>query len=324
MPQSVLSSPVSPQDSKKKSQFTPAVDIFLICLISLNILAIILESVASLHNRYGPVFFYFELFSIMVFTIEYLVRAWRSVELKNPQFYHPVRGRLRYLLTPMALIDLIAILPFYLTLFIQIDLRMLRVFRLFRVFKLTRYSSAMTLILAVFKEESRSFFAAFFVLFILLILASTGIYLIEHEVQPDAFGTIPDSMWWALVTLTTVGYGDVIPITTPGKLFGGCITIIGIGMVALPAGILASGFSDQLHRRRQKYHLMLEDAFADGIISGEEKDALQHLRKHLGVNEEDARVLFEIASRSQGRTLTHCPHCKALLAHKRFDDPETL
>ena len=319
MPQSAQPYSISSHTSGNESCFNKPVDILLVCLISVNILAIILESVASLRHSYGVFFDYFELFSVTVFTIEYALRAWRSVELKGPQSHHPIRGRLRYLLTPMALIDLIAILPFYLTLFLQIDLRMLRVFRLFRLFKLTRYSSAMSLLLEVLREESKSFFAAFFVLFILLMLASTGIYLIEHDIQPDAFSTIPDSMWWALVTLTTVGYGDVTPITAAGKVFGGCISIIGIGMVALPAGILASGFSDQIQRRRQKYHLMLEDAFADGIISGEEKGALKHLRQHLGVNEEDAKVLFKIASRAKARALTHCPHCKALLIEKRSE-----
>ena len=137
--------------------------------------------------------------------------------------------------------------------FMSIDLRFLRVIRLLRIFKLTRYSGAMNLVLSVFKEEASAFFAAFFVLLMLLILASSGIYLLEHEVQPDNFGTIPDAMWWAMATLTTVGYGDVVPITPIGKLFGGFITIIGMGMVALPAGILASGFADQVHRRRTEY-----------------------------------------------------------------------
>lgn len=319
MPKLPLSFNSQPRRRFKNSAFSAQTDLLLICLIALNVLAIILESVPVIAREYHTPMYIFNYFSVMVFTLEYLVRAWRAVGLEDSRFHHPVRGRLRYLLTPMALIDLIAILPFYLILFFPIDLRILRVFRLFQIFKLTRYSSAMNMMLAVFREESQSFLAAFFVLFVLLMLASTGIHLIEHNIQPEAFGTIPDSMWWALVTLTTVGYGDVTPITAAGKVFGGCITIIGIGMVALPAGILASGFSDQINRRRQKYHLMLEEAFADGVISGEEKDSLKHLRQHLGVNEEDARVLFEIASHSKARALTHCPHCQALLIEKRSD-----
>lgn len=286
------------------------VDLFLIVLICLNVLAVVMDSVTSFSQRYRSHLDLFELFSVTVFTIEYLLRVWSAIDLEPHPSRHPFWSRLRYMCSPMALIDLLAILPFYLMVFINVDLRFLRVVRILRVFKLTRYSGAMSAILNVLQEESSSFLAAFFVLFILLILTSSGIYLLEQDVQPQAFGSIPDAMWWAMATLTTVGYGDVTPITAGGKFFGGCITIIGMGMVALPAGILASGFSDQLRRRREEYNLKLDEALSDGIITIDEEKELNQLRQQLDLNQDDAKLLWEAASRSVAKRLTHCPHCK--------------
>jgi voltage-gated potassium channel len=209
----------------------------------------------------------------------------------------------------MAIIDLLAILPFYLMFFVHIDLRFLRVVRLLRIFKLTRYSSAMNILLSVLREESSSLFAALFVLLVLLMLASSGIYLIEHKIQPDAFGSIPDSMWWAMATLTTVGYGDVTPITPLGKFFGGCITVIGMGMVALPAGILASAFSDYIHRSRREYKSKLSEYLKDGIVSDEEKVELEQLRSDIGLSPEEAELIYKAATRHITRQII-CPHCE--------------
>ncbi|MEH6444771.1 MAG: ion transporter [Oceanospirillaceae bacterium] len=182
-----------------------SIDISLILLITANIAAIILESVDSISANYSQAFYYFELFSIVVFTIEYLIRVWSCPELKEERYSDDLKGRLRYMVSIPALIDLIAILPFYLTIFFAIDLRFLRVFRILRIFKLTRYSNAMNTLLQVLRDESSSFFAAFFILSIVLVLASSGIYLLEHDIQPEAFGSIPAAMWWATATLTTVG-----------------------------------------------------------------------------------------------------------------------
>lgn len=286
------------------------VDTALILLICLNILAVIMDSVSSFADRYRTQLDLFELFSVSVFSIEYLLRVWSAVETDNEKYRHPLWGRLRYMLSPMAIVDLLAILPFYLVLMVNLDLRFLRIVRVLRIFKLTRYSGAMTAVLSVLKEESDAFFAAFFVLIILLVLTSSGIYLLEHEVQPEAFGSIPQAMWWAMATLTTVGYGDVIPVTAAGKFFGSCITIIGMGMVALPAGILASGFSDQLRRRRETYNLKLDDALADGVITEDEAQELLEVRKRLGLNKEDAELLLKAATHSSAKHISQCPHCK--------------
>lgn len=285
------------------------VDALLISLILLNVLAVVLDSLPSFALRYREPLDLFELFSICVFTIEYLLRVWSAVELKEACYRQPVTGRLRFICSPLALIDLMAILPFYLTLFTGLDLRFLRVLRILRIFKLSRYSSALSTLLAVFKEEAEAFIAAFFVLMILLILASSGIYLLEHKVQPDVFGSIPQAMWWAMATLTTVGYGDVIPVTAAGKFFGGCITIIGIGMVALPAGILASGFSEQMRRRREAYQLKLKEALSDGVIDNIEEQELEQLQRLLDISRDDAELLRQQANDAKPNSKGQCPCC---------------
>lgn len=290
------------------------VDILLAALIALNVLAIILESEPWFFERYHQQLIGFEIFSVLVFTVEYITRVWSCVAKpsadtvgKHNESVNALSVRLRYMMTPMALVDLISIIPSYLALFVGMDLRFLRVIRLLRVFKLTRYSSAMRILLSVLKEEADSLMATFFILFVLLIFTSSGIYLIEHDVQPDDFGSIPSAMWWSMATLTTVGYGDVTPITTGGRFFGGCITLIGMGMVALPAGILASAFSDQLHRRRERYTEELDTALRDGVISEEEQQELTRLKDELGLTESDTTQLERMFTRSS--IPQRCPHC---------------
>lgn len=272
------------------------VDMALILLIGLNIIALILQSISAIDQVYHRHFFYFEIFSIVVFTLEYGARIWSVVDTPTYQQQEgsKLQKRWRYIRSPLAVIDLLAILPFYLGFFIQTDLRYLRVFRLLRVFKLTRYSRAMQLLLNVFKEERYSLFAAFSVLFIIMLVAACAMYTLEKDLQPEHFSSIPQAMWWSLVTLTTVGYGDVTPITDLGKLFGGLITIVGIGMVALPAGILASGFSEQLSRRRQFYQLALDQAYQNGQLLPDAAPVLDKLRSELGVSHTEARIMRQL------------------------------
>ena len=294
------------QPDDKTNRASRVVNLFLIVLIAANVLAVVLETVDSIDARYGSAFRIFDTFSVGVFTLEYLIRAWAAAE--DPEFADRRYPRLAYLTSPIAIIDLLAILPFYLGVFFQIDLRFLRVLRLLRILKLTRYSSAMTMLLNVFREESNAFFAGFFILIVLLVLASSGAYLAEHHAQPEKFGSIPAAMWWAMATLTTVGYGDVTPITPAGKLFGSLIAVGGIGMAALPAGILASGLADQLRRTRNALTTEFRKALEDGVIDPQEERELEELRKTLGLSK---RIAQEVRDQVQRDTqhARFCPHC---------------
>jgi voltage-gated potassium channel len=288
-------------------------DTVLITLICLNVLAIMLESMEVIATAYRTELYLFEIFSVAVFTIEYFVRAWCVVEQPQGRYAHAVRGRLLYLMTPMALIDLLAVLPFYLAFLVAIDLRFLRVLRLLRVFKLTRYSSAMSILLSVIRQESKAFAAALFVLTLLIVMSASMIHVFEHEAQPEKFASIPHAMWWALITLTTVGYGDIVPITMGGKLFGAFISVIGIGMVALPAGILASGFSEKLHARRRDYEAKVEHALEDGVISAVEIEALREEQSSSGLSDEDARAILRRLITSRRGRIMSCPNCGHVL-----------
>ncbi len=292
------------------------VDLFLILLISLNVICVILETVDWIYDRYAVYFDAIEVVSVAVFTVEYLLRLWCIVEAEpeRPALYQ----RLRYAASPVAIIDFLAIAPFYLSFVFAIDLRFLRVLRLLRIFKLTRYSSAMTMLLDVFRQEASAFFAGFFILIVLLILTASGAYLVEQDAQPDKFGSIPEAMWWATATLTTVGYGDVTPITPLGKIFGACVTIIGIGMAALPAGILASGLADQLRRKRQQLAEQYRQALEDGTIDADEEKELEDFRKTLGLSRALAAEILENLALHKGQgELRHCPYCGGDLSGHR-------
>ena len=227
-------------------------DPFIMALIVLNVAVVVLETVDWLNASYGRIFRAFDLFSVAVFTVEYILRAWVCTE--NPKFKTPFSGRLHYLITPMAIVDLMAILPFYLP-FIFPELRFvraIRLFRLFRILKMVRYSDALKTFAEVLNLKKEELGVTFFATLILLVISSSMVYEAENEAQPEAFANIPDAMWWGVVTLTTVGYGDIYPVTPIGKIIGSFVVVSGIGLFALPAGILASGFNEVLQRRKEK------------------------------------------------------------------------
>jgi len=227
------------------------VDVFIMILIVLNVIAVVIETVPDVKKSYGTFFYRFEVFSVIIFSVEYVLRIW--ISNIDPRYQHAVTGRLRYMATPMSIIDLLAILPFFLP-FVGFDmrhLRILRMFRLFRLLKFARYVDAMTVIAKVFSKKKEELIISLALTMLLLLMASSMMYYVENAAQPEAFSSIPETMWWGIATLTTVGYGDVYPVTGLGRLLGGMIAIIGIGLFALPTGILASGFSEELTKHKK-------------------------------------------------------------------------
>jgi len=230
------------------------INIFIITLIVLNVTAVMLETVPSFHDTYEKqrFFHYFDLVSVIIFTIEYLLRVWSSNH--DPRYKNSLSGRLKYMLSPAALIDLAAILPFYIHVIVGLDLRVLRILRLmrfFRLFRLTAYTRATKIVTNVFKSRLSELMLAFILTSFLIVIASCLVYFVEHNAQPDKFTSIPDTIYWAVVTLTTVGYGDLYPITVAGKIFTVLILLAGIALLALPAGIITSGFLEEMRKSRK-------------------------------------------------------------------------
>lgn len=277
-------------------------EILLITLISLNVIAAIAETVAPVQAELATFLAWFEAVSIAIFLIEYLGRVWACVEDPDLKGRRPARARLRYMVSPLALIDLIAIAPAFLSLFIAVDLRWLRLFRLLRLFKLTRYWSALNLLYRVVRNEAEIIGAAVFLLCLVLVLASGGMYVVEHDAQPDAFGSIPAAMWWTVVTLTTVGYGDIVPVTVWGKVLGALISLVGIGIAAFPAGILAAGFIEQMRVNRR-----------GGSDAGADRAAASGGETPRGTEAGDSRAVpaAGAADTEAGHAdgIPRCPHC---------------
>jgi len=212
----------------------------------LNVLALVLETVQEIQQAIPGTLYAFEAFSVAVFTVEYVLRLWSVTAAEK--YRRPVVGRLRFALTPLALVDFLAVLPFYVP-GTGLDLRVvriLRLFRLFRVAKLGRYSKALSTFGRVAIAKRAELLTTFSILLMLLILASSLMYYAENEAQPDKFSSIPAAMWWGVATLTTIGYGDIYPVTGIGKLLAGAVAVLGIGMFALPTGILGAAFVEEI------------------------------------------------------------------------------
>lgn len=236
-------------EEDKSSRTSNIFNWFIVILITLNVIAIIAESFEGMRAIAGKSFWYFEIFSVGVFTVEYIARLW-TYDLRFPN-KTPWKAFKSALTSPLAVLDLLAILPTYLPFLIPFDLRFLRILRpmrIIQVFKLSRYFKALKLIGNVLKEKRWELEVTFFMAFMLLLLSSTLMYYAEYSVQPEKFPNIIASFWWAVITLTTVGYGDVVPVTSFGKLLGGLISLLGVGLVALPTAILGSAF---MHKRRE-------------------------------------------------------------------------
>ena len=293
------------EDGDKASRL---VDIGLSVLVFINVIAVSLETVDSLHRAYADVFWWIETVSVTLFSVEYALRFWSVAASAGERGISSVKARLSYAFSPTGIIDVVAILPSLLPLlFGSIDLRWLRILRLARLFKFSHYTSALEDLISSVRRERQSFVATIYLLFLALMISSTLIYVFEHELQPDYFGSIPESMWWSFVTLTTVGYGDVVPITGAGRAVAAMTALMGVCVVALLTGIVATGFSKQMALRQSVLEEEIEQAMADGHISAEEQDRIDKLTRHLRLSEEEehlllARLMSKHASQSKKRS----------------------
>lgn len=305
-------------DNLRQSAAAHVFNAGLAALIIVNVASVILESVEALREDFNGIFWWIEQIATVVFAIEYVLRVWASVELTGRQYRDPIWGRLRYMRSFFALVDLVSVLPAVLGILGAGDLRSLRLLRLLRMLKLTRHSTVFSLLWSVFREEARAIAAILFIIALTLTMSGSLMYMIESEAQPQAFSSIPAAMWWAVETLTTVGYGDIVPVTVPGKVLGGFISVIGVGTLALFSGLITVSFMDQLRLRRERYRRIIEARMAKGPLSRAEIQAIERMAISMGVPEDLIEHDVEEAIEDEEHLSSiRCPRCGYdLTAHR--------
>ena len=280
-------------ETETSGQLHQLVDTFVVWWVLISVLAVVLESVESVHYHLNVEFIVLDAVAVAVFSIEYLCRVYSCVE--NPEYKNAVSGRIRYAKTPLATIDFLAIVPFYLEALLHhlFDLRFLRIFRLMRLLKLTRYTSATGTLLKALQREWPVIAASTFIMLLMVVLTASLGYLFEHEAQPDKFENIPQAIYWAVVTLASVGYGDISPVTPVGRLMTIIMALVGIGIFAVPAAILSTAFNDQLHKEREAMASELRRFMADGFLDEQERAQIFEEAKRLHISEREVENLIE-------------------------------
>lgn len=289
-----------------RSRASIAATIVITAMIVINVVAVILFSVPSLEKQYLLVFLLIETVSAVFFTGEWLLRVWSCVERSESFGQSPFKARLSYALSPLSLIDVAAVIPLYLSIFDVVSAQSLIALRLLRLLQLVRFFAPLVVLWRVIRSEAPAMMGAIFIVLVLIVISASGMYLVERTAQPDAFGSIPAAMWWASVTLTTVGYGDVTPITVLGRMIGVMIMMLGIGLVALPAGMLASRFSEELHHRREEYRKRVDLALQDGGIDESEAVSLKVAQREYMLTDQSANQI--VAEESKRRKYV-CQTC---------------
>jgi len=256
------------------------VDRLLMLLILINLVVVVIESVPAYDALYRPLFNVIELFSLVIFTLEYVLRVWSSPEHAPYGSVSPWQARWQFMRSAAGLIDLLAVLPFWLVFVVPADLRVILVFRVVRFFKLARYSPGMRSLLDALSAERRALFACLVIFAGATLFSAALMHLAEGHAQPEKLGTLPDAIWWAVVTLGTIGYGDVVPITAVGKMIAGLTILTGIAMIALPVGIIATAFAEEIHRRDfvVTWGMVARVPLFAGLDAAEVADVLRLLR----------------------------------------------
>ena len=276
-----------------------ACEIFIASLVVANVLAIILESVHDIHEAYHAYFYVFDLFSVAVFSLEYVLRVWSCGE-KYPRTEGSAwRGRKEYVFSVYGMVDFFSTIPFYLQLlFPGADLRVLRMFRLLRIFKLSRYNSAMDDMFEAIKSEKDSFSSALFLLFISCLLFSSLIYIIEGTDQPEVFPSIPAAMHWFSLTIIA-GWGNVDPVTYVGVVLVVVTQILAIALAAILTGVVATAYTAQVQRRESEYEMQVREVLADGIVTEEEQIQLKQMQAKFGMTDEQVEAIAEQVRREK-------------------------
>jgi len=270
-------------------------DSFVVWWVLISVLAVIFESVESVHYVLNVEFVVVDSIAVAIFSLEYLFRLYSCVE--SPEYKGALLGRYKYAKAPLAIIDFLAVIPFFLEALLHhlFDLRFLRIFRLMRLLKLTRYTQATGTLYKAMEREWPVIAASTFIMLLLVVLTASLGYLFEHEAQPDKFENIPQSIYWAVVTLASVGYGDISPVTPVGRLMTIIMALVGIGIFAVPAAILSTAFNDQLHKDRELMHNELAKYLEDGVLDDDERVKLMEEAKRLHISEQEVEILIERA-----------------------------
>jgi len=280
-------------------------DMFIVTWVIVSVLAVIFESVQSISYHLHSEFIILDTIAVVIFSTEYIMRIYSAPE--DPKYQAWFKGRVSFAFKPTSIIDFMAIVPFYLESLLHhlFDLRFLRVFRLMRLLKLARYSGATQSLFTVIKREWPVMKAAVFILLLLVMLAACLGYVFEHEAQPDKFENIPQAIYWSVITLASVGYGDISPITPAGRAVTIVIALLGIGIFAIPAAILSSALSDQLRIEREKMMNELYHMLEDGVISADEQELIEAEAKRLHLSKGELTRLLEKAKVEMG--IEHAP-----------------
>ena len=274
-------------------------DTFIVIWVIVSVLAVILESVQGIHYLLNLEFIVLDAIAVSIFTLEYCLRMYCCVE--EPGYKRAVSGRLKMAKSTSSIIDILAIAPFFLEVFLYhlIDLRFMRIFRLLRLLKLSRYTGATQSLSKVIAREWPVMAASTFIMLLLVVMTASLGFLFEHEAQPDKFENIPQAIYWAVITLASVGYGDISPVTPAGRAMTIVLSLIGIGIVAIPAAILSSAFTDQLKRDRESLVNTIYEMLADGHLDEKEIEYIRTESKRLHLSDEEIRLLIDKANRER-------------------------
>jgi len=274
-------------------------DLFIIVWVVLSVISVLLETVESVHYILAMEFAVLDSVAVAIFTTEYLMRMYSCVE--DPRFQSAYAGRARYGFTPGAVIDALAVTPFFLEALLHhlFDLRFLRIFRMLRLLKLTRFSDATKLVWDGIKREAGTIGASFFVLLLVIILCGSLGYLLEHNAQPDKFESIPGAIYWSVITLSSVGYGDISPITPMGRFITSFMALLGIALVAIPSGILSAAFTDQLRIERENIGAKIAAMMSSGASNSDEQALLQDDARRLHITDVELQAMIKSAQRNR-------------------------